>query len=110
MEYMRYYHCDGGTLLIGNETIQASFPNGYGDGKFPVDLIDTEEKKKQFKKDYMKWKWLGTVTGEEINVYSYDCYRGSELKDKRHILYTVSGILSVYRHVDGGNMALEMWS
>ena len=101
----KYYDCDGGTIMIGNENSRACFPNGYGDGCFSVRVIDTEEQKKKFNEDYKKWNYLGSVEGNEINVYAYDCLRDEDLKNKENILFTLSGRYGVY--YNNGKIALE---
>ena len=104
----KYYGCDGGTIMIGTKECRSCFPNGYGDGEFSVEVISTEKQKKEFNKNYKKWNWLGTVEGNEINVYSYDCLDQSEIENtKENILFTLSGRYGIYRN--NGKIILEKW-
>ena len=93
--------------MIGTKDCRTCFPNGYGDGSFSVTVIKTNEQKEKFNKEVDLWKWLGTVEGAEINVYSYDCLNQDEIEDSSNILYTLSGRYAVYRN--NGKIALERW-
>ncbi len=98
------YICDGGSIMLGNETSRACFPNGYGDGCFTVEVFDEGENELG-----SNWRWLGTVEGTGENIYHYDCLRGESLTDKTEILYTLpEGRYGVYHN--GGNIALELWN
>ena len=104
---MKYYSCDGGTVMIGNKNFRVHIPNGYGDGDFSVKIVKTAEQREAFNKEYDNWDYKGSVEGDEINVYSYDCLRGEELDDKRNILYTLSGRYGVYSN--RGKITLVTW-
>jgi hypothetical protein len=99
------YECDGGTIMLGNETSRVCIPNGYGDGAFTVE-ITTE--KTYGKLHGYKMNWLGTVQGNNIHVYNYDCLIADELTDNNCILYTLpKGRWAVYA-LDG-DILLELW-
>lgn len=99
------YSCDGGTIMLGNETSRVCLPNGYGDGEHRIEIRDIEDK------DYSardNMTWLGTVQGNNIHVYDYDCLHGEALTSKEHILCTlVAGRWAVY--CKQGNILLEQW-
>lgn len=96
------YECDGGTIMIGNATSRACFPNGYGDGRFTVE-VSTE-------KTYpSNMHWLGTVEGDNLHIYDYDCLHGEDVMDNEHILFTLpTGRWAVY--VKDGYVRLEQWN
>jgi hypothetical protein len=97
------YECDGGTIMLGNETSRISLPNDFGDGEFAVTITT----KKTYGNRH-KWKWRGVVEGNNIHIYKYDCLIESELTDDRAILYTLpEGRWAVYT-LDG-NILLELW-
>ena len=104
----KYYDCDGGSIAIGTRNCTAHFPNGYGDGTFSVRVVSTEKDRKKFCKESANWDYCGSVEGDEINVYAYDCLRGDELEQKANILYTLSGRYGVYRN--NGEIVLGQWS
>ena len=104
---MKKYDCDGGSIAIGTKGCIACFPNGYGDGAFSVRIVNTDEQRKKFCDNKDDWKYVGSVEGDEINVYSYDCLQGEELEDRSNILYTLSGRYGVYRN--NGKIVLEQW-
>ena len=103
---MKKYSCDGGTIMIGTKESHVCLPNGYGDGCHSVRVIKRDDDRKKFSKE-CGWTWLGTVSGEKFNVYSYDCLHGDEFTDKDNILYTLSGRYGVYHKK--GNIVLEKW-
>ena len=99
------YGCDGGTIMIGNETSRVCFPNGYGDGEFTVEITTD---KTYGKHNSQKMEWLGVVEGNNLHVYKYDCLIKSDLTDDDYILYTLpEGRWAVYA-LDG-NILLEFW-
>ena len=74
------YGCDGGTIMLGNETSRVSFPNGFGDGEFTV----TVTTKKAYG-NHHKMKWLGVVEGNNIHIYDYDCLDGEDVTNENNI-------------------------
>lgn len=104
MSKVYHYMCDGGSLLIGNETMRASFPNNFGDGEWEIRIED--EVKLINHSDY---EFLGTVQGNKINIYEYDCPSTRDLTDPKCILCTLSGKYAVYASRGGwdGNMLLQ---
>ena len=99
------YCCDGGTIMLGNETSRVSLPNDYGDGEFTVRVTT---KKTYGKYRNHKFKWLGVVEGNNIHIYDYDCLAEDELTNENNILYTLpEGRWAVY--VLDGNILLELW-
>lgn len=105
---MKTYSCDGGTIMIGTKDFRVCLPNGYGDGEFSVEIVETQKQKEKFNKECQRWKWLGEVEGNEINVYTYDCLTTEEIeKTKINVLYTLSGKYGVYRN--NGKIVLEKW-
>lgn len=90
--------------MIGTKESRASFPNGFGDGEFEVSVVEDTKDKETFHKQ-SGWKWVGTVEGENINVYSMDCLNEDELDDS--ILYNLSGGFGVYCRE--GDIVLERW-
>jgi hypothetical protein len=100
------YECDGGTIMLGNETSRACFPNGYGDGEFTVTVTTTKTYGKYRNHEF---EWLGTVAGNNIHIYNYDCWASEDsLTDENNILYTLpEGRWAVYA-LDG-NILLELW-
>lgn len=99
------YECDGGTIMLGNETSRVSLPNDFGDGAFTVS-VTTE--KTYGKYHNQKMEWLGVMEGNNIHIYKYDCLIESELTDDRAILYTLpKGRWAVYAL--NGNILLELW-
>lgn len=109
-EKYEYYDCEGASILIGTANSATSFSNGYGDGSFKVSILDKEDSIEQFKSEqfhYGRWDFVGSVRGEHINVYSLDYINGDELRDKRNILYTLSGRYGVY--CKDGDIVLVKW-
>lgn len=98
------YECDGGTIMLGNEGCRVCIPNNYGDGEFTVEISDDRDAKLV---DRMDWK--GTVEGDNIHIYSYDCLHGDDEEDKDYILYTLpAGRYAIY--VSRGYVVLERWN
>jgi hypothetical protein len=97
------YCCDGGTIMLGNETSRVCFPNDFGDGEFTV-TVTTKKTYGEYRNH--EFKWLGTVEGNNIHIYSYDCPIEDELNDS--ILYTLpEGRWAVYALYC--NILLELW-
>lgn len=96
------YECDGGTIMLGNETSRVCLPNGYGDGEFSIEVRDLDDR------DYShNMNWLGTIQGNNIHIYTYDCIH-SGLEDKENILYTLpDGRWAVY--YNEGDILIEQW-
>lgn len=95
MKKVRYYSCDGGTLLIGNASCRFSAPNGYGDGRHKVVVTDNEKDIEEAeKRNGTKSRWVGRIEGDAINVYDYDCYDSNELYES--VLFTLHGAFSIY--------------
>ena len=99
------YGCDGGTIMIGNETSRVCLPNGYGDGQFTVTITT---KKTYGKHKNQEMEWLGTIQGNNVHIYNYDCLIESDLTDDNCILYTLpEGLWAIYAL--NGNILLELW-
>ena len=99
------YECDGGTIMLGNESNAVCFPNGYGDGEFTVE-VTTE--KTYGRCGNVNLEWLGTVQGNNIHIYDYDCLYGKNLTDEKHILFTLpKGRWAVYAL--NGYILIEQW-
>lgn len=97
------YSCDGGTIMIGNPSSRVCIPNNYGDGTHYVYVYSATDK---FNDD--RWNFKGTVEGDSINVYDYDCLHGDDLINPKHILCTLTGRYAVY--VSMGSVVLEKWN
>ena len=83
------YSCDGGSLMLGNRDFQVAFPNGFGDGEFPVYIGNTGYTVcKEFYGDRVRF--VGSIEGT-FNVYAYDCLTKDELINPDHILVTLTG-------------------
>ncbi len=98
------YECDGSTIMIGTKDFRVFLPNGYGDGAFTVRVIKTDKQKQQFYKQQDTWKWVGTVEGDQIHIWNYDCLDDKELTED-NILYTLQGRYAIYRNK--GKIVLE---
>lgn len=101
----KIYECDGGSLLVGSESVTLRLPNGYGygygDGVFDVTVFDRSENKYQILPE--GYEFVANIRGNNIIIYKYDCLYGEDLK--RHKLFVLSGEYSVYRYK--GNMYFE---
>ena len=97
------YSCDGGTIMIGNSLSRACITNNFGDGLHSVFVYDKND---NF--DSTGWEFKGTVEGDNINVYDYDCLHGDELSDPEHILCTLTGRYAVF--VSRGSVVLKKWN
>lgn len=93
------YSCDGGSICIGNGACRASFPNGWGDGKFIITVSDETP-------DHLRWQYRGSIEGTDICVLDYDCYRDDEITEE-DILCHLSGRYGVYS--DEGDIYLQKW-
>lgn len=99
------YECDGGTIMLGNETSRVCIPNGFGDGRFTVEVRDSESRDYKYTNNM---RWYGTVSGDNIHIYNYDCLHRDELTDDDNILYTLpEGKYAVY--TSNGYVVLEQW-
>ena len=102
MEELRtyYYEADGGLIMLGNESFRACFPNCYGDGCFKVTVTDSEV-------DHSKYKFIGSVEGSGISVYSYDCL-DDRFDAEENILCKLNGRYGVFaKH---GDIILQRWN
>lgn len=97
------YSCDGGTIMIGNSSSRVCITNNFGDGLHSVFMYDKND---DF--DSTGWEFKGTVEGDNINVYDYDCLHGDELNNPEHILCTLTGRYAV--SVSKGSVVLEKWN
>ncbi len=95
------YSCDGGAVCIGTRNARTCFTNGYGDGTFTVTVYEGGDR---FDSD--GWNFVGSVEGDTINIYDYDCYTNDECDN--NIALTLSGRYGVY--IDRGSVALEKWN
>lgn len=97
-ERRRKYSCDGGCISIGTKDCRTNFPNGYGDGEFDAIVLETQEERRKY---YYQNKMMehstyrGSVTGDEIKVWNYDCLMEDELTEE-NILFTLSGRYGIY--------------
>lgn len=108
MSKIYHYECDGGALLIGNRGVQCSYPNNWGDGEWEVEV---RNKKEEFKyNDHDKYTFSGSVRGDAIKVYSYDCPDTNDLKDPNFVLCTLKGRYAVFAEKGSGNMMLQQWN
>ena len=88
------YGCDGGCIVIGNESCRVSIPNGIGDGGYTVKVLEkgTIAPKGAF--------FAGIVKGNDIRVYSYDC---GTLTEEEEMMW-LSGEFYIY--TDHGDIFL----
>lgn len=100
----KHYACDGGSIMIGNETCRACFPNHYGDGCHNVYLYSRGEKCPVWGEE---WYFMGTVEGTNLNVYDYDCYHGDALTCESNFLFVLSGRYAVY--ANDGDIIIQEW-
>lgn len=91
----RYYTCDGGCIMLGNAAARISIPNGIGDGRYRVIVTDDSNViKNEEDRACTRARWCGKISGDAINIYSYDCLLDGELSD--NILFTIRGVYNVY--------------
>lgn len=95
------YMCDGGSLMVGNETIQFFIQNGYGDGRFTATVLGPDEAKKRPENT----QWYGVFSGKGLRVYHYDCgpqFGYTEIPDGRYFAYnrTADGNIWLVRSRD----------
>ena len=100
MKEKYFYEADGGSIMIGNKHFRACFPNCYGDGCFSVEVTDNDADVNR-----SKYKFMGNIEGDAMNVYNYDC--ATDFESKNDILCTVSGRYGVY--ASRGNIILARW-
>lgn len=96
-----FYECDGGSLKIGAGGFSAAFPNFMGDGEHVCHVL---EGYRSIRPDIClegDWVFEGTVKGDEITVYEYDC--GDEP------LFQLKGRYGVYAKKNSGDMCLVKW-
>ncbi len=100
------YSCDGGCIMLGNKTSRVCLPNGYGDGCFTVEVRDLASGDFTMTTGY---DWLGTVEGDNIHIYDYDCLRGENLNDDSpNVLCTLpSGRWAIF--VNNGKVIIQQW-
>lgn len=96
------YSCDGGAIMIGNPSSRVCINNDFGDGLHCVYVYDDNDKF-----DSTGWDFKGTVIGDNINVYDYDCLHGDDLSNPDHILCILTGRYAVF--VSMGSVVLEKW-
>lgn len=93
-----YTASDVGGVKIGIEgKCTICIPNGYGDGPTEVRIVPN--------RDYIPYgaRFLTTVEGEEIGIFSYDCWS--------EVVKTLSGRFGIYNmHADHGIVIFERWS
>lgn len=105
------YGCDGGCIVIGNGSCRFHIPNSVGDGGYRVFIGAHDEMRvTKYNRDYTqfsrRWKWVGVVEGDAINVYKYDCEHGDDIDEA--VLTTLRGRVSIYRHSENGDFLLEV--
>lgn len=99
------YGCDGGAIMIGNESSRVCVQNDFGDGSHEV-TVYSYDAKYLFDSDH--FTFVGTVEGYNVNVYDYDCLKGDELTDPEHILCKLNaGRYAVF--VNDGDVVLVQW-
>ena len=100
------YTCDGGSIMIGNETFACAFPNNYGDGRHRVIVYDEGELSMD---EQCKLEFRGVIYGKSY-LYNYDCYGEKERKDKRHVLCELNGRNAIYASKGRtGTMHIVKW-
>lgn len=62
-----YTEADAGSVRIGNENFTVLIPNGWGDCRTSVTILDKNEK---VVKDT---KFFTSFEGQNIKIYKYDC-------------------------------------
>ena len=87
------YSCNGGTIMIGNETSRVCIPNGFGDGTFNVEII---LRGKYPNPKFNKYEFVASVVGSNLNVYACDWLNEDGLVAE-NVLYTLPpGDYAVY--------------
>lgn len=93
------YICDGGALMIGKRGFTMSLSNNVGDGKYSVYLYSSDAE--FYRANPHIYRWLGSVKGDNINIYYYDCLDDAELSASECILFTLTGSYFIYRSDEG---------
>ena len=96
------YDCDGGSIMIGNESCRVCIPNGYGDGCFSVKVIN-----KEFSEETKEFTFRGTVQGTDLNIYNYDCLHNKEELEENILKKLKPGRYGIY--AKNGKIILEKW-
>ena len=96
------YDCDGGSIMIGNESFRVQIPNGYGDGYFPVKVID-----KELSGETRGFQFCGSVQGTDINIYGYDCLHNKQELEENVLKKLEPGRYGIY--AKDGKIILEKW-
>lgn len=106
MTNRRYvYGCDGGSIMIGNASSRVCITNGYGDGSHYVYVRGLNHPQRYGPEGY---RFVGTIQGDNVNVYDYDCLSESELEKPQHILCKLEkGRYAIY--VSDGTIILQQW-
>ena len=100
------YECDGGSILIGNETFACHIMNNIGDGMYSVIVYERGEfpNKTECESDY-----CGAIRGTSF-LYNYDCYDRNKRKDKRHVLCELNGLYGIFASKRSGTMHIVKWN
>lgn len=98
-----WYGCDGGSILIGNESSRTQITNDYGDGEHKVIVCSEGEYNTK------GFDFRGTVGGTDVNVYDYDCLHGDDLNNPEHILCKLKSGHRYAVSVCNGTILLEDW-
>ena len=96
------YSCDGGTICIGTIEARACYTNNYGDGTHTVTVYSKND---CFNGD--GWEFKGSVEGQNIIVFDYDCLTDEDIKNENHVLFKLSGRCGVF--AKDGNIVLNQW-
>lgn len=96
------YACDGGCIMLGNNSFRAKLPNGEGDGQFKIYICETNEEfeatKDDLKINQFDLDLISVIDGDSINIYGYDCHHTQADIDKS-ILVTIRGRYRVYAYM-----------
>lgn len=97
------YECDGGSIAIGTVDARVQIPNCWGDGKHTVSIMEYGETLPS------ETEFRGAVQGKHIKVYQYDCFTDEECKEKKNILFTLSGRFGIFAVQNSGDIILQRW-
>lgn len=94
-ELVKEYYSKRASILIGNSECQTAFSNGCGYGCFSVHVIEEKEISNcYYNLTDEDWKYVGSVHGDNINVYKYDYIK--DFTKAENILFCLSGNFQVF--------------